>query len=38
MSNAYLDCYEKVLAGETLNAVKPKAKPDIKARQMMQDG
>lgn len=32
MSKAYLECYEKVLAGENLNPQRPKAKANIKSR------
>ena len=37
MSKAYLDCYERVLAGESLNPSRPVSKPNIKARQKMSD-
>lgn len=37
MSKAYIECYEKVLAGETLNTQRPKAKAHIKAQLNMQD-
>ncbi len=37
MSKAYLECYERVLAGENLNAQRPKSKADIKGRLTMVD-
>lgn len=35
MAKSYVQCYEKVLAGEALNAAKPKAKANIKERLKM---
>lgn len=37
MAKSYQVCYEKVLAGETLNPAKPRAKANIKARLHMVD-
>lgn len=37
MAKKYHVCYEKVLAGETLNRRSPRSKANIKARQLMQD-
>ena len=35
MAKGYIRCYEKVLAGETLNLTRPRAKANIKARLQM---
>lgn len=37
MSKAYIECYEKVLAGETLNPTNPRSNPNIKDRLAMRD-
>lgn len=37
MSLAYIECYERVLSGETLNPSKPRSKANIKARLHMID-
>ncbi|TWV83509.1 glycosyltransferase family 4 protein [Moraxella sp. VT-16-12] len=37
MSKAYLQCYEKVLAGESLNPSQPRSNPNSKARLMILD-
>lgn len=37
MSKSYIECYEKVLAGENLNPVKPRSKANIKAKLTMID-
>ncbi|MFZ2844617.1 glycosyltransferase family 4 protein [Psychrobacter sp.] len=37
MARGYIQCYEKVLAGEALNMMKPRAKANIKARLQMKN-
>lgn len=37
MSKGYIECYEKVLAGESLNKQRPKSKANIKAKLKMLD-